>query len=98
MLYSIPGKDVRGEHAHKELHQLLICVQGSCSVVVDNGKDRYEVHLDRPTLALHIPPMIWATEYKFTQDAVLVVLASDIYKAEDYIRSYNEYLELVNKQ
>lgn len=98
MLYNIPGKDVRGEHAHKELHQFLICVQGSCSVVVDNGVDRYEVHLDSPTLGLHIPPMIWATEYKFTKDAVLIVLASDIYKAEDYIRNYNEYLELITRQ
>jgi acetyltransferase-like isoleucine patch superfamily enzyme/dTDP-4-dehydrorhamnose 3,5-epimerase-like enzyme len=98
MLYNVPGKDVRGEHAHKELHQFLICVQGSCSVVVDNGVDRYEVHLDRPTLGLHIPPMIWATEYKFSKDAVLIVLASDIYKAEDYIRNYNEYLELITRQ
>jgi acetyltransferase-like isoleucine patch superfamily enzyme len=98
MLYNIPGKDVRGEHAHKELHQFLICVQGSCAVVVDNGMDRYEVHLDRPTLGLHIPPMIWATEYKFTKDAVLFVLASDIYKAEDYIRNYSDYLELITRQ
>jgi serine acetyltransferase len=86
------------EHAHRELHQFLICVTGSCSVVVDNGKERCEVHLDRPTLGLHVPPMIWATEYKFTRDAVLLVLASDVYKAEDYIRSYTEYLELISKQ
>lgn len=97
MLYDVPGKDVRGEHAHHQLHQFLICVRGSCSVVVDNGKERCEVHLDRPTLGLHVPPMIWATEYKFTRDAVLLVLASDVYKAEDYIRSYSEYLELISK-
>ncbi len=98
MLYDVPGKDVRGEHAHHELHQFLICVTGSCSVVVDNGTERCEVHLDRPTLGLHVPPMIWATEYKFTRDAVLLVLASDVYRAEDYIRSYTEYLELISKQ
>ena len=98
ILYEVPGKDVRGEHAHKELHQFLICVKGSCSVVVDNGRSRYEVQLDRPSLGLHIPPMVWATEYKFTRDAVLVVLASDVYKAEDYIRNYNEYLELIAEQ
>lgn len=97
VLYEVPGKDVRGEHAHKELHQFLICVKGSCSVVVDNGTSRYEVQLDRPSLGLHIPPMVWATEYKFTRDAVLVVLASDVYKAEDYIRNYNQYLELIAK-
>jgi acetyltransferase-like isoleucine patch superfamily enzyme/dTDP-4-dehydrorhamnose 3,5-epimerase-like enzyme len=98
MLYDVPGKDVRGEHAHRELHQFLVCVAGSCSVVVDNGTERCEVHLDRPTRGLHVPPMIWATEYKFTRDAVLLVLASDVYKAEDYIRSYSEYVGLISKK
>jgi len=97
LLHDVPGKDVRGEHAHKELHQFLICIKGECSVVVDNGVVRYEVRLDAPTLGLHLPPMIWATEYKFTHDAALLVLASDVYKADDYIRDYNEYLGLVSK-
>lgn len=97
MLYDVPGKDVRGEHAHKELHQFLVCVKGSCAVVVDDGQERFEVTLNRPTLGLHIPPMVWATQYKFTNDAALLVLASDIYKAEDYIRDYNEYIRLVSK-
>ena len=97
MIYDIPGKDVRGEHAHKELHQFLICVRGQCSVVLDNGSVRHEVRLDRPTLGLHIPPRIWATEYKFTPDAALFVLASDIYKADDYIRNYADYLEFVSQ-
>ena len=98
MIYDIPGKDVRGEHAHKELHQFLICVRGQCSVVLDDGSARHEVRLDRPTLGLHIPPRIWATEYKFTEDAALLVLASDVYEADDYIRDYNEYLEFVSKR
>lgn len=97
MIYDIPGKDVRGEHAHKELHQFLICVRGECSVVLDNGSVRHEVRLDRPTLGLHIPPRIWATEYKFTPDAALFVLASDVYKADDYIRDYREYLDFVSR-
>ncbi|WKZ47625.1 MAG: WxcM-like domain-containing protein [Anaerolineales bacterium] len=97
LIYDVPGKDVRGEHAHKELHQFLICIKGNCSVVLDNGKDRYEVLLDDPTLGLHIPPMIWATEYKFSSDAALLVFASDIYKAEDYIRDYGDYLKAVSK-
>jgi acetyltransferase-like isoleucine patch superfamily enzyme/dTDP-4-dehydrorhamnose 3,5-epimerase-like enzyme len=97
MIYDIPGKDVRGEHAHKELHQFLVCVKGQCSVVVDDGNIRHEVRLDKPTLGLHIPPMVWATQYKFTSDAALLVLASDIYKAEDYIRNYKDYLEFVSK-
>ncbi len=97
LVYEVPGKDVRGEHAHKELHQFLICIKGSCAVVVDDGQNRFEVALDRPTLGLHVPPMVWATQYKFTSDAVLLVLASDIYKANDYIRNYDEYLKLVSK-
>lgn len=97
LVYEVPGKDVRGEHAHRKLHQFLVCVKGSCSVVVDDGQNRCEVALDRPTLGLYVPPMVWATQYKFTTDAVLLVLASDIYESEDYIRSYDEYLELVSK-
>ena len=97
MVYAVPGKDVRGEHAHRELHQFLICIKGSCAVVVDDGQNRCEVILDRPTLGLHVPPMVWATQYKFTSDAVLLVLASEVYKSEDYIRNYDEYMELVSK-
>ncbi len=97
MIYDVPSKDVRGEHAHKELHQLLVCIKGACSVVLDDGNVRAEVRLDKPTLGLHIPPMVWATQYKFTSDAALLVFASDVYKAEDYIRNYNEYLESVSK-
>jgi acetyltransferase-like isoleucine patch superfamily enzyme len=96
LIFDVPGKDVRGEHAHKKLHQLLICIRGACSVVLDNGQVRHEVRLDRPTLGLHIPPLIWATEYKFTHDAALFVLASDVYKADDYIRDYAQYLEFVS--
>lgn len=97
MIYDVPGKDVRGEHAHKELHQFLICVRGQCSVVLDNGSMRHEVRLDRPTLGLYIPPRIWATEYKFTPEAALFVLASDVYDAGDYIRNYSEYLEFISR-
>ncbi len=97
LVYAVPGKDVRGEHAHKELHQFMICIKGSCAVVVDDGDERCEIVLDKPTVGLHVPPMIWATQYKFTQDAVLLVLASDVYKADDYIRNYEEYLKLVSK-
>ncbi|HEX9924551.1 MAG TPA: FdtA/QdtA family cupin domain-containing protein, partial [Anaerolineae bacterium] len=86
------------EHAHRELHQFLVCIRGSCAVVLDDGQSRCEVALDRPTLGLHVPPMVWATQYKFSPDAVLLVLASDIYKADDYIRNYDEYLEIVSKR
>lgn len=95
LVFDVPSKDVRGEHAHRECHQFVICVKGSCSVVVDDGQNRTEVLLNRPNLGLHVPPWVWATEYKYSQDAVLMVLASDVYKAEDYIRDYDTFLKEV---
>ncbi|MGI6251363.1 MAG: WxcM-like domain-containing protein [Anaerolineaceae bacterium] len=93
LVYDVPNKEVRGEHAHLQCHQFLVCVKGSCAVVVDDGHRRQEIRLDRPNLGLHLPPMVWATQYKYTADAVLMVLASEIYEAEDYIRNYDDYLE-----
>ncbi len=95
MVFDVPSKDVRGEHAHKTLHQFLICVKGSCCVVVDDGKVREEIALDSPTIGLHIPPMIWGIQYKYSPDAVLLVFASDVYNADDYIRDYDLFLKKV---
>lgn len=95
LVLDVPSKEVRGEHAHYQCHQFLVCIKGSCSVVVDDGSNRAEILLNRPNLGLHVPPMVWATEYKYSQDAVLLVLASDIYKAEDYIRDYDLFLKEV---
>lgn len=92
LVYDVPSKEVRGEHAHKRLHQFLVCIHGRCHLLVDNGTNREEFLLDRPTLGVHIPPMVWATQYKYTKDAVLLVLTSDFYDAADYIRDYNEFL------
>jgi acetyltransferase-like isoleucine patch superfamily enzyme/dTDP-4-dehydrorhamnose 3,5-epimerase-like enzyme len=97
LVFDVPSKDVRGEHAHKKQHQLLVCVKGSCSVLVDDGKCRDEVLLDAPNLALHVPPKVWAVEYKYSADAVLLVLASAAYDAADYIRDYDEFLRTVKK-
>lgn len=98
VIYDVPTVEVRGEHAHKEQHQLLVCLKGSCSVVLDDGNNRDEIILDRPDVALYVPPMVWATQYKYSHGAVLLVLASDIYVAEDYIRDYDEYLGMVGKK
>jgi len=97
MVFDVPSAEVRGEHAHRTLHQFLVCVRGALNVVVDNGRQRDEFVLNRATLGLHIPPMVWATQYKYTSDAVLVVLASDIYDAGDYIRDYDSYLAIVSR-
>ena len=95
LVFDVPNKEVRGQHAHKTLHEFLLCVKGSCSIALDDGYIREEILLDTPTLGLHIPPMIWSVQYKYTPDAVLLVLASDIYKAEDYIRDYDEFRALI---
>jgi acetyltransferase-like isoleucine patch superfamily enzyme len=93
LVYDVPNADVRGEHAHRECHQLLLCAHGSVSLLVDDGTDRAVVELDSPTLAVSIPPGIWGSQFNFSPDAVLVVLASHPYDGADYIRSYTEFLD-----
>lgn len=95
VIFDVPTVEVRGEHAHRDLHQFLVCLKGRCSVALDDGVHRDEVILDRPNVGLYLPPMIWASQYQYSPDAVLLVLASDVYKAEDYIRDYDEYLDIV---
>jgi UDP-2-acetamido-3-amino-2,3-dideoxy-glucuronate N-acetyltransferase len=95
LVYDVASQEIRGEHAHRSLHQFLICVHGRCHVVADDGTSRQEFVLDSPTIGLHLPPMVWGTQYKYTEDAVLLVLASDRYDPGSYIRDYSEFLELV---
>lgn len=92
LVFDVPSKDVRGEHAHRNCHQYLTCITGQCSVVLDDGVNRTEVLLDKPNLSLHIPPMIWSVQYQFSPDSVLMVLASDPYDADDYIRDYDDFM------
>ena len=91
LVFDVPSKEVRGEHAHKKCDQFLICVRGACAVVVDDGTHRREVALDRPNLGLLIPAGVWGIQYKYTADAVLLVFASEYYDPADYIRSYAEF-------
>jgi dTDP-4-dehydrorhamnose 3,5-epimerase-like enzyme len=92
IVYDVPEGQTRGAHAHRAVHQLLACVKGSCIVSLDDGKTRDEVLLDRPELALYIPPRIWATQKQFSRDAVLMVLASEVYDPDAYITDYNEFV------
>ncbi len=92
IVHDVPSKEVRGEHAHRALHQVLVCIRGSVAAVVDDGTRRQEVVLDSPELALHVPPMVWCVQYKYTSDAALLVLASDVYDPDDYIRDYESFL------
>ncbi len=95
LVYDVPSREVRGEHAHYVCHQFLICVAGSVSVAVDDGEHRAEVALDSPTLGVYVPPLVWASEFRYDPDAVLLVLASHEYDADDYIREYDAFLSEV---
>ena len=94
LISEVPSSEVRGEHAHRTLHQLLICVQGEVAVAIDDGSERGELVLDRPDVALHLPPLVWGRQYRYSSDAVLLVLASDVYDDADYIRTYDEFLRM----
>ncbi len=94
LVFGVSSEEIRGEHAHRTLHQFFLCVHGKCHVVADDGVDREEFVLDSPNLAIHLPPMVWGMQYKYSADAVLLVLASDYYDAADYIRDYSEFVAL----
>ena len=95
MVFDVPSVETRGEHAHRECHQFLICVRGSCAVVADDGAHRQEFLLDRPDIGVHLPPMVWGIQYKYSADAVLLVFASHYYDGADYIRDYSKFRQLV---
>ncbi len=94
MVYRVPSRETRGEHAHRACHQFLVCVAGSVRVLADRGDSRIDVLLDSPDKGLHLPPMTWGTQYEYSEDAVLLVFASHAYDPADYIRDYGEFLEL----
>jgi UDP-2-acetamido-3-amino-2,3-dideoxy-glucuronate N-acetyltransferase len=92
LVYDVPSREVRGEHAHRTCHQFLICVAGQVTVAVDDGRHRGEVLLNDPTLGIYIPPMVWGSQFRYDEGAVLMVLASDPYDPDDYIREYDAFL------
>jgi len=92
LVYDVPSHHIRGEHAHKECHQLLFCVKGACRVMVDDGEHRANFLLREPQQGLHIPPNIWAAQFEHTRDSMLLVLASHPYEPDDYIRDYGEFI------
>ncbi|MBP5582016.1 MAG: WxcM-like domain-containing protein [Ruminococcus sp.] len=85
----------RGFHAHKKLEQILVCVHGSCKIMLDDGEERADVLLDKPYEGLYISNDTWREMYDFSSDAVLLVLASELYDESDYIRNYDEFLKFV---
>ncbi|MEP7097597.1 MAG: FdtA/QdtA family cupin domain-containing protein [Dokdonella sp.] len=91
-LYDVPGGAERGGHAHKVLHQLLIAMSGSFDVVIDDGREKQRVHLNRSYNGLYICPMIWRELDNFSSGSVCMVLASEMYDETDYYRDYREFL------
>lgn len=87
----------RGFHAHKELMQLAFCIKGSCNMIMDNGIEKQQVRIDKSNIGLMIPPMVWHEMHDFSEDCVMLVLASAQYDEADYIRDYDEFINEANK-
>lgn len=93
------GKGVRrGYHAHKNLEQILICIHGKCKILLDNGEEKKIVNLEKPYEGLYVANNMWREMFDFSEDAVLMVLASEYYDESDYIRDYEKFLEFVGKE
>lgn len=95
-LYDIPSGESRGAHAHKECHQFLIAASGAFEVTLDDGKSQKRILLNRPDIGLHIPPGIWASEINFSSGAICLVLASQKYDEQDYLRTKTEFYNYKN--
>lgn len=91
IVYDVPTKETRGEHAHHKCHQFLIAIKGSILVVADDGHNRQEFILNSAGIGLYLPPMTWGIQYRYSSDAVLLVFASDYYDSDDYIREYDAF-------
>jgi UDP-2-acetamido-3-amino-2,3-dideoxy-glucuronate N-acetyltransferase len=98
IVFDVPAGEVRGDHAHRRVSQALVCVKGSCLVTVDDGRNSDRVVLDRPEAGVHIPPLVWATQQKFSAGAVLLVLSSEVYDPDEYIRDYDEFMRLAGQR
>lgn len=97
LTYAIPSEEVRGEHAHRSCQQFIFCVAGKLTFTVDDGKNKEDFLLSDPTVGLYVPPMTWGVQSNYSNDAVQLVLASQWYNSEDYIRYYDNFLNLVQQ-
>ena len=92
-LYDVPGGAERGGHAHKDLHQLIIAMSGSFDIVLDDGRQKKRIHLNRSYYGLYVCPMIWREMDNFSSGAVCLVLASNTYDEADYYRNYGDFMK-----
>lgn len=92
-IYDVPGGENRGAHAHRNLSQLIVAAMGSFTVTLDDGKCKRSFFLNRPYMGLYVKPGMWRDIEDFSSGAVCMVLASDVYSVEDYIRDYDEFVK-----
>lgn len=97
-IFDVARDGRRGFHAHKKLEQYLICIHGSCKILLDDGSTREEVLLDNPSVGLYVGPGTWREMYDFSEGAVLLVLASEYYDEDDYIRDYKNFLAYLREE
>ena len=95
VVFDVPTREVRGEHAHRQCNQFFVCLKGTVGLLLDNGTSRRELTLDGPATGVFMPAMVWGTQYRYSSDAVLLVFASHFYDASDYIRTYSEFMAVV---
>lgn len=92
-IFDVIKNAVRGRHTHKKTKQVIFCIRGSITIILDNGKDKEAITLNKPNQGLFLDAMMWHEMVAFKEGTVLLVIASDIYKEDDYIRNYKKYLE-----
>lgn len=96
-LYDVPGGESRGGHAHRELQQFIIAASGSFDIVLDDGKEKTRIHLNRSYMGLYVPKMIWRELDNFSSSSVCLVLASELYDEKDYYRNYDDFIKAARK-
>jgi dTDP-4-dehydrorhamnose 3,5-epimerase-like enzyme len=95
-IYDVPGGEIRGGHAYKKLHELIVAVSGSFDVVLDDGREKRNFALNRSYYGLYVPNLIWRSLENFSTNSLCLILASEVYNEDEYIRDYNEFLEKRN--
>lgn len=97
-LYDVPGGESRGAHAHKTLEQLVVAASGSFDVTIDDGQNKKTFNLNRPYIGLYLKPGMWRELNNFSSGAIVLVLASELYSEEDYIRLYEDFITFTDKK
>jgi hypothetical protein len=97
-MYDIPEDKIRGEHAHKNLEQLILCLNGSFDIIIDNGVCKKKFSLNDPSYALYVPKMHWRILDNFSKNSICLVLASQEYNENDYYRDYNDFLSNIKME